>query len=103
MAGLVPYDQAARVMVKYLSLGNPGKRGPEYIFLVGGAFELDDTALRRVYLQDVEVYYHGGKFDAQNVVFVNCQFVFDNLPNARLLAESILSTSQVSRTLQPTS
>jgi hypothetical protein len=80
-------------------LGSPRKQeaktGPELLLGVGGDLQIDNTYMRGIVLEGMTIHYSGGPLILENVTFVNCQFVIDNLDNGRALSSQLLASSSV--------
>jgi len=94
----VPIEQAAR----FEEIGKPGKRypenskvGPITVWIVGNATSIDSHYIRHVIFRNVEVHYSGKPTILDDVIFVDCTFVMDNTPPARLLGVRVLSDAHV--------
>jgi hypothetical protein len=62
----------------------------------GGALSLDHVYYRHVTLENVEVHYSGKPMILEDVVFINCKFIFDNTDPSRKLTQNLLADSSVS-------
>jgi hypothetical protein len=74
--------------------GEPSE-GPELLLGVGGDLTLDGFYLRSVVLEGVTVHYNGGPVILENVTFINCRFVMDNVDNSRAFSSQLLASSAV--------
>ena len=85
---------------KWDMIGYEDKRNtvtqPSWIIGAGGAESLDGQQLRRAILINVEVHFSGGPVILEDVTFINCTFVFDNVAKSRELGERLLADSLVS-------
>lgn len=95
MPPLVPAEEAAR----YDHIGQDENTGvkmqPRGLFLSGGAASLDGEQIRNIVFERVEIHYSGMPVILENVLFINCSFVFDNSDRSRQLGETLLTTSPV--------
>jgi hypothetical protein len=84
---------------KWDAIGYEDKRNtvtqPSWIIGTGGAESLDGQQLRRAILINVEVHFSGGPVILEDVTFINCTFVFDNVATSRELGERLLADSSV--------
>ena len=84
---------------KWDTIGHEDKRNtvtqPSWIIGTGGAESLDGQQLRRAILINVEVHFSGGPVILEDVTFINCTFVFDNVAHSRELGERLLAGSSV--------
>lgn len=71
------------------------KFGAVYMILTGNAISIDDSNYRHVVLQNVEVHYSGKPMMLEDVIFVNCTFVFENTAPARKLVDDLLVASSI--------
>ena len=71
------------------------KVASKYLLGQGGAVILDGQHLRQIVLENVAVHYNGGPLILENVTFINCRFIVDNLDNGRSLGAALLAASQV--------
>ena len=69
--------------------------GPISLLLTGNTAQLDGLYMRHVIFDHVEIHYSGSPVILEDVRFVNCTFVFDNVDHARLLGEQILAEATV--------
>ena len=84
-----------------LNLGN--KTGNRSILFLGGAIRIDGLLIRHVVFRNVEIHYDGVPVILEDVMFVNCRFVFlNNRPNTRTLGEQILTSTKVTVNLDAT-
>jgi hypothetical protein len=88
----VPMNQAGRVQILGENLNADVKLGPTHYIMRGGVLKLDDMDMAHVILVGVEVHYSGGLTMLQDLLFVDCTFVFDNVDRGRTLAEDIISS-----------
>lgn len=65
--------------------------GVRYIYLDGGAIQLDGLRLRSVVLRNVHVYYQGGPVQLTSVYFINCTFEMKPDRNTQRFAIAALS------------
>jgi hypothetical protein len=56
----------------------------------GNGFDIDNTTLENVVLEDVKIVYRGGQLALNNVHFVNCEIQVPNNLNSDLLLEAII-------------
>jgi hypothetical protein len=71
---------------------NPDTRvGPAYLRAHGGAFNVDCMDIAHVIFNGVEIHYSGAAVKLEDVFFLNCTFVIDNVDRGRLLAQEILT------------
>jgi hypothetical protein len=68
---------------------------PLQLFADGGASSLDGAYVRNVVFTGSEIHYSGAPVILENVIFVNCIFVFDNDDPARKLAQALLASASV--------
>ena len=94
----VPMEQAARIEEIGKNLNENVKTAPPVLFITGGAILLDNQFLRHVQLQNVEVHWSNNHVILDDVVFINCSFVFDNNSPGRKLGETILSSARITFT-----
>jgi len=91
----VPITDAARLQ----HIGKPTnpsvKLGPSNLIMMGGAGNLDKMEIAHVIFVGVELHYTGADLRMEDAFFVNCTFVFDNDYRSRMLAESIISSRNV--------
>jgi hypothetical protein len=71
------------------------QEGPKALLMVGGDLRLDGLSMRSVVLEGVTLHYEGGPVVLENVVFINCQFVIENVVNGRALGSQLLQASNV--------
>ncbi|MGO9866017.1 MAG: hypothetical protein ACLPLR_20615 [Terriglobales bacterium] len=91
----VPIAVSARLeQIGHPFTGEPNE-GPQSLLGVGGELALDGYYLRSVILEGMIVHYNGGPVTLENVTFINCQFVMDNIDNGRALGSQLLASSQV--------
>jgi hypothetical protein len=87
-----PITSAAR----FQRIGHPTNPkvaiGPVHLIARGGALSLDEMDIAHVIFDGVEVHYSGKQAMLEDVVFVNCTFVFDNSERSRMLAQSVVSS-----------
>jgi hypothetical protein len=80
-------------------IGNPlpqtAEKGAASLLAVGGALGLSGMSFQHVVLYNVEIHYDGGPVILQDVKFINCRFVMDNVDNGRALSSRILASSAV--------
>ena len=69
--------------------------GPAYLLGTGGAIRLDGMRFRKIVLQSVDIYYDGGPLALEDVVFINCRFIMDDLENGHALGNALLSASSL--------
>ena len=77
----------------------PSMIGHQIFLLSGGTAVLDGMYMRHVVFEDVEVHYNGTPTVLDDVIFINCRFVFDNTKTARDLVAKILTSQPVSASL----
>ena len=70
-------------------------RGIAEVLISGSSVRLDDHYLRHIAFNGVEVHYAGGALRMDDVIFVNCTFVFDNTLHSRSLSNTLLASSHV--------
>jgi hypothetical protein len=97
----VPIAVSARGEKIGVPIKQEAHEGPELLLGVGGELKLDGTYMRGVVLESVTIHYSGGPLIMENVTFVNCQFVIDNVENGRALSSNLLASSAVSFKIQP--
>lgn len=92
----VPTDRVAR----FQRIGQPTnvgiKVGPSTLILSGGAVDIEGMDIAHTIFHKVEVHYKGGPLLIEDVMFINCIFIFNNTEQPRLLAASILGSKSVS-------
>jgi hypothetical protein len=93
--GDVQQQDAFRAELIDKPLANKAPLGRHSFLLVGGAVKLDGMRYVQAIMDGVEVHYSGGPVILKDVVFVNCKFVFDNVPNARTLADDVLGSTHL--------
>jgi hypothetical protein len=71
------------------------KAQPAWLIAEGGASRLDDEQIRNVVFDRVEIHYSGRPVILENVIFINCTFVFDNDDRGRQLAQAVLDSPAV--------
>jgi hypothetical protein len=69
--------------------------GPSTIIAKGGSVILDGMRVRRFIFENVEIVYSGAPVELDDVMFVNCTFVFDNQSNSRTLGAFLLASDTV--------
>jgi hypothetical protein len=75
---------------------NPNvKLGPTNLIMSGGAVSFDNMDIAHVIFAGIEIHYTGADLRLEDVFFVNCTFVFDNVGRSRMLAENIISSRNV--------
>jgi hypothetical protein len=77
----------------------PSTIGHQVFLLSGGTAVLDGMYMRHVVFADVEVHYNGAHTVLDDVLFINCRFVFDNNSNARDLVAKIITSQHISASL----
>lgn len=91
----VPIGDAAR----FQEIGKPTNEGvglgPSHLILSDGAASLDGMDIAHVVFVGVEVHYSGSETRLEDILFVNCSFVFDNSERGRMLAENIIASRNV--------
>jgi hypothetical protein len=91
VSGGVPTERSARL---YSLAEGPEDdtlpSGKEVILLEGGAVALDGVGLKHVVIRNATVFYSGGPVQMEDVAFVNCTFVLDDMPRTREFASSVL-------------
>jgi hypothetical protein len=91
----VPIIDAARFQQIGKATNDGVNIGPSRLMLSGGATSLDDRDIAHVNFVGVEVHYSGNPAMLEDVLFINCTFVFDNSERGRMLAENIISSRNV--------
>jgi hypothetical protein len=91
----VPGPQAARWDLIDRDQNAGIKMQTFWLVAKGGATSIDMQHLRNVVFEKTEIHYSGVRVILENVIFVNCTFLFDNVPNSRGLGEQLLATSAV--------
>ena len=91
----VPHATSVRMEPISQPITGEPPEGPALLLGVGGDLALDGYYLRSVVLEQVTVHYNGGPVILENVTFINCRFVIDNVDNGRALSSQILASSQV--------
>jgi hypothetical protein len=90
-----PIAEAARLQ----EIGKPTNGnvtiGTSHLLLTGGATSLDNMDIAHAIFVGVEVHYSGAPSLLDDVLFVNCTFVFDNSERSRMLAENIIASRNV--------
>lgn len=97
--GQAPPETGAKLERIAEPITQPEGLGNQTIIGTGGAFLLDGMRLKHVIFVNVEVHYRGSVAVLEDVVFINCHFVFDNTPYTRSLGEKILTSSKVTASL----
>jgi hypothetical protein len=92
----VPIDVAAQSHVIGQPLRQIAHEGPEAILGVGGEIRLDNMYVRNLVYEEMTIHYSGGPVILNNVMFINCRFVIDNVPNGRALGSQILAATRIS-------
>jgi hypothetical protein len=92
--GVAPTD-AARYELIGKNLNEHLKFGTAQLILTGGAVNFDDHYVKHVFFINVEIHYTGRPLVLQDVVFVNCNFIFENTPPARQLGQVLVASSPV--------
>jgi hypothetical protein len=96
VGGDVSFDRAANIYPlneKPLDAGQ--SRGKEVILIEGGGIGLDGMAMKNVVIRNTVVGYSGGPMSLQNVIFVNCTFLFPLNQESRDLGRALLASSAV--------
>jgi len=91
----VPHNEAARCDRIGVDQNVDTPTGAAWLFIVGGAARIDGEQIRNAAFTGVEVHYSGGPLILENVMFIDCTFVFENVEPAHQLAESILASAKV--------
>ncbi|OFW01283.1 MAG: hypothetical protein A3G20_02245 [Acidobacteria bacterium RIFCSPLOWO2_12_FULL_59_11] len=91
----IPISEAARLQ----HIGSPTNPtvtlGPVKLIAQDGAIILDTMDIAHVIFIGAEIHYNGGPVKLEDVMFVNCKFVFTNATATRSLARNILSSETV--------
>jgi hypothetical protein len=97
--GFVPQGVSEGNAARLQRIGKPTNpnvtMGPEELIAMGGATRIDGMDIAHVIFDGVEVHYDGGPLRLQDVIFVNCTFVFFNANRSRSLADSIITSKTV--------
>jgi hypothetical protein len=93
-AGVAPAD-AARFEKIGQNLNQQLAFGSAQLILNGGAISLDDRLVKHAILAGVEVHYTGKAILLQDVVFINCTFLFENSQPARQLGQILLASQNI--------
>jgi hypothetical protein len=91
VAGIVPAESSARLETIGVNQNENLPVGAAYIIANGGALALDKTEFRNVILQNVHVYYYGGRVKMANVYFLNCTFEMKPGQNSQKLLLAALT------------
>jgi hypothetical protein len=91
----LPIAAAARFEKLGVPTNPDVKVGTEHLVASGGATSLDDMDIAHVVFFGVEVHYSGKPIRLEDVLFVNCTFVFDNDDRTRMLANTIINSEKV--------
>lgn len=73
--------------------------GADVIFFDGGSIELNNLLMRHVVVRNSAIFYSGGSFQLEDVVFINCKFFLARTPIAQQFARAALSNVNI--TFQP--
>ena len=76
--------------------GGPHRFSGRGLFLRGGAFSLDSRYAKQVVFIGMEIHYSGKPLVLENVVFINCWFVFDNNERGWKFARQLLDRPLIS-------
>ena len=93
-----PIAQAGHIQFLGETMNPNVKVGPAKYFGSGGATSLDNMDISHVVYFGTEIHYSGELVHLEDVVFVNCTFVFDNGNRSRMLAENILTSEIINFT-----
>jgi hypothetical protein len=96
-----PIAKAARFEQIGANLPQEAHMGPAFLLGRGGDMVLDTFYLRNIVLDGVTVHYNGGPLVLDNVTFLNCRFVVDNVDNGRALGYQLLASSTVTFRIPP--
>jgi hypothetical protein len=66
-----------------------------WLYVKGGTVNIDYKDIRHATLQDVEVHYTGQPVILEDVIFINCTFVFDNNNSGRDLSQALLASEHI--------
>lgn len=95
----VPSGAPIQESARFEKIGNPTNLGVHvgtvHLMAQGGAVSLDGWNIAHVIFFGTEIHYSGEPVILEDVLFVNCTFVFDNADRSRLLAEKIMSSASV--------
>jgi hypothetical protein len=91
----VPAAQVARLQPIGQNTNPTISSGPSHLLAAGGAILLNGMDIAHVIFVGVEVHYDGGPLQMQDVLFINCTFVFTNTDQTRDLAKQIISSKEV--------
>ena len=91
----VPAKEAARLEVIGNDLNRELPEGPARITITGGVATLDSHYIRQVVFRQVEIHYSGQSVILENVVFIDCKFIFDNDDNGREFGRVLLANARV--------
>jgi hypothetical protein len=69
--------------------------GAQWLFAKGGRISLDETHIRQVVFEGAEIHYSGERVILEDVIFINCTFVFDNNEPERKLGLALLDSSKI--------
>jgi hypothetical protein len=68
---------------------------PMWLFANGGATSLDGEHIRNLVFSNTEIHYSGLPVLLENVIFINCVFIFDNNDSGRRLSRTLLASANV--------
>jgi hypothetical protein len=70
-------------------------KGPQKLIFTGGAANIDGEDIEHVVFQNVEIHYSGKPLILQDVIFINCIFVMENMRPARQFVQTLLASSPI--------
>jgi len=88
-----PMEAAARLEFISEPMNRDVSMGPAVLFVEGGTMNLDNLNMRHVVVNGTEIHYSGEPLRLEDVIFLNCTFVFDDSTPTRNLAAAILLES----------
>lgn len=91
----VPIAQSAILEIIASPEKQEAEEGPEALLAVGGNIRLDGLHLRNVVLEGVTLNYGGAPLILENVIFINCKFVIENVGPGRALGSKLLEARNV--------
>lgn len=93
--GFANNDQSFRFEPIDMPIEQLTREGMKTLLVKGGALRIDGARFRHVIFIGVEVHYSGGQLITEDVMFVNCTFVMDNVPATRRFGKQILLADTV--------
>jgi hypothetical protein len=91
----VPIEQAARANLIGRDENDGLRVGPDFLSILGGSIGIDEYHFRNVVFTGVEIHYSGNPVILENVLFIDCVFVFDNNDHGRKLGQTLLASANV--------